>query len=157
MDWIIGLNILKRNGFFIVSPIFESSQQEPTNFYLFQKRHQKTLDTLFWSLKKCHPLWRWSVGVVTPVVNWAPVMWKIVAVHRTKWATGSGQFFGPTGMGWGNGPLFCKNFLWNVGMYQIYLFFLWKNLLSNLSKDLSFQVLVRTTKNRCMSKKNIEG
>ena len=28
------------------------------------------------------------------MVNWALVMCKIVAVHRTKWATGSSQFFG---------------------------------------------------------------
>lgn len=80
-----------------------------TNFYFFQNRNQKNPEiSCFEASKnvKCH--WRWSVGVVTPVVNWALAMWKIVAVHRTKWATGSGQFFGANGNGMRKWPVVCK-------------------------------------------------
>ena len=127
-----------------------------TNFYFFQKRHQKNPEISCFEASNhvtCH--WRWSVGVVTPVVNWALAMWKIVAVHRTKWATGSGQFFGPTGSGMRKWPVVCKNFLWNVGMYQVslFLFFLVK-ISDNLSKDFLFSGFSATTKNRCMSKKH---
>ena len=123
-----------------------------TNFYFFQKRHQKTLDTLFWSLTKCHPLWRWSVGVVTPVVNWAPVMWKIVAVHRTKWATGSGQFSGANGK-WDEemARCFVRIFyeMWECIKFLCF-FFLVKKSPTILARIFLFR-------DQCMSKRNIEG